>query len=71
VLYDDRRRVSPGVKLNDAELIGVPTIVVVGRGLANGTFEVTDRASGARTDVPVSDAVAHLSAVCGRPVAVT
>jgi prolyl-tRNA synthetase len=71
VLFDDRRRISPGVKLNDAELIGVPTIVVVGRGLANGTFEVTDRASGARQDVAVGDAVAHLSAVCGRKVAVT
>ena len=36
VLYDDRPKVSPGVKFKDAELIGVPTIVVVGRGLADG-----------------------------------
>ncbi|GAA1682215.1 proline--tRNA ligase [Fodinicola feengrottensis] len=70
VLFDDRRRISPGVKLNDAELIGVPTIVVVGRGLATGTVEVTDRASGARTDVELTGAVEHLSAVCGRPVAI-
>ena len=44
VLYDDRPKVSPGVKFKDAELIGVPTIVTVGRGLADGTVEVKDRA---------------------------
>ena len=45
VLYDDRPgKVSPGVKFKDAELIGVPTIVVVGKGLADGTIEVKDRA---------------------------
>ncbi len=45
VLYDDRAgKVSPGVKFKDAELIGVPTIVTVGRGLADGTIEVRDRA---------------------------
>ena len=60
VLFDDRRGVSPGVKFNDSELIGVPTIVVVGRGLADGTIEVKDRASGERTDVPVDDALSHL-----------
>lgn len=60
VLFDDRRGVSPGVKFNDSELIGVPTIVVVGRGLSDGTIEVKDRASGERVDVPVDDAVAHL-----------
>ena len=60
VLFDDRRGVSPGVKFNDSELIGVPTIVVVGRGLADGAIEVKDRASGERVDVPVDDAVAHL-----------
>ena len=59
VLLDDRT-VSPGVKFADAELIGVPTIVVVGRGLANGVVEVKDRASGERGDVPVESVVAHL-----------
>ena len=45
VLYDDRAgKVSPGVKFKDAELIGVPTIVVVGKGLADGHVEVKDRA---------------------------
>ena len=43
VLYDDRRGVSPGVKFKDAELLGMPTIVVVGRGLADGVVEVRDR----------------------------
>jgi len=60
VLFDDRRGVSPGVKFNDSELIGVPTIVVIGRGLADGVVEVKDRASGERVDVAVDDAVSHL-----------
>ncbi|WP_216853009.1 proline--tRNA ligase [Phytoactinopolyspora halotolerans] len=60
VLYDDRRGVSPGVKFKDSELIGVPTIVVVGRGLADGVVEVKDRRSGERTEVPLANVVAHL-----------
>lgn len=63
VLYDDRPKVSPGVKFKDAELIGVPTIVTVGRGLADGVVEVKDRRSGERTDVPFADAAAHLAEV--------
>jgi prolyl-tRNA synthetase len=59
VLLDDRKA-SPGVKFADAELIGVPTILVVGRGLASGVVEVKDRATGERGDVPVDEAVAHL-----------
>jgi prolyl-tRNA synthetase len=59
VLLDDRRS-SPGVKFADAELIGVPTIVVVGRGLANGLVEVKDRATGERTEVPRDGAVEEL-----------
>ncbi|MFL6142130.1 MAG: proline--tRNA ligase [Labedaea sp.] len=62
VLLDDRSA-SPGVKFADAELIGVPTIVVVGRGLANGVVEVKDRASGERTEVPVDEAVTRLTAL--------
>jgi prolyl-tRNA synthetase len=57
VLYDDRRGVSPGVKFKDSELIGVPTIVVVGRGLADGVVELKDRASGERREVPVAGLV--------------
>ncbi|MGX7824970.1 proline--tRNA ligase [Actinokineospora sp. 24-640] len=59
VLFDDRPA-SPGVKFADAELVGVPTIVVVGRGLANGVIEVKDRATGERQDVPVDDVVRTL-----------
>jgi len=62
VLYDDRRGVSPGVKFKDAELLGMPTVVVVGKGLADGTIEVRDRRSGEREDVAVADAAAHVVA---------
>ena len=67
VLYDDRPKVSPGVKFKDAELIGVPTIVTVGRGLAEGSVEVKDRRSGERTEVPLDEAVAHLASVVRGP----
>ena len=66
VMYDDRRGVSPGVKFKDAELIGVPTIVIVGKGLADGTVELRDRKSDERRDVPVADAArAVIEAVRG------
>ncbi len=63
VLYDDRPKVSPGVKFKDAELIGVPTIVVVGKGLTDGVIEVKDRASGDRSDIAVADVVDHVAAL--------
>jgi prolyl-tRNA synthetase len=66
VLLDDRRQASPGVKFKDAELIGVPTIVVVGRGLAEGTIEVKDRRSGERREVAVASAVDEILAEVGR-----
>jgi prolyl-tRNA synthetase len=56
VMYDDRRGVSPGVKFKDAELLGVPTIVIVGKGLAAGTLELRDRRTDERRDVPVGEA---------------
>ena len=67
VLYDDRAgKISPGVKFKDAELIGIPTIVVVGKGLADGLVEIKDRRSGERREVPVAEAVdAVLSEVRG------
>jgi prolyl-tRNA synthetase len=65
-LVDDRRGVSPGVKFKDSELIGVPTIVVVGRGLADGTIELKDRRSGERRDLAVGSAVAEILAEVGR-----
>ncbi len=63
VLYDDRQGVSPGVKFNDSELLGVPTIAVVGRGLADGNIELKDRVTGERELVPVGDAVNRITAV--------
>ncbi|MCY7395610.1 MAG: proline--tRNA ligase [Nocardioides sp.] len=61
VLYDDRPgKVSLGVKFKDAELIGVPTIVVVGRGLAEGTVEVKDRRTGESDDVAADHLVVHV-----------
>ena len=60
VLYDDRPKVSPGVKFGDAELIGVPKIVIAGRGVGDGVVEVWDRASGERTTVPIGEVVAAL-----------
>jgi prolyl-tRNA synthetase len=62
VLYDDRRGVSPGVKFKDAELLGMPTIVVVGRGLESGVVEVRERRAGDRVDVPVGEAVERVVA---------
>jgi prolyl-tRNA synthetase len=62
VMYDDRRGVSPGVKFKDAELIGVPTIVIVGKGLAEGVVELRDRRSDERRDVPVDGAAEAIAA---------
>jgi prolyl-tRNA synthetase len=62
VLYDDRPKVSPGVKFGDAELIGVPRILIVGRGAAEGQVELWDRRTGDREVVSVADALARLSA---------
>ena len=64
VLIDDRRGVSPGVKFKDSELIGIPTIVVVGKRLADGVVELRDRASGDSVDVAVGDIVERLVEVC-------
>ncbi|MFF5988950.1 proline--tRNA ligase [Prauserella flavalba] len=65
VLLDDRKA-TPGVKFADAELIGVPTIVVVGRGLAKGVVEVKDRATGERSEIAVDDVVEHVVSLNSR-----
>ncbi|SFO85734.1 prolyl-tRNA synthetase [Amycolatopsis arida] len=65
VLLDDRKA-TPGVKFADAELVGVPTIVVVGRGLAKGVVEIKDRRTGDREEVPVDDVIEHLVTLVGR-----
>ncbi len=60
VLYDDRE-VSPGVKFADADLLGVPTQIVVGaKGIAKGIVERKDRATGTREDVPIDEIVSRL-----------
>ena len=64
VIFDDRRGVSPGVKFNDSELLGVPTIVVVGKGLATGVIEIKDRRSGERTEIAVGEAADTLIRLC-------
>ncbi len=65
VLVDDRAGVSPGVKFTDAELIGVPTILVAGRRTAEGVVEVKDRRTGEREELPVAEAVARITAQAG------
>ncbi|MCP2637352.1 proline--tRNA ligase [Microbacterium sp. HD4P20] len=62
VLYDDRPKVSPGVKFGDAELVGVPQIVIVGRGAADGQVELWDRRTGDREVVPVAEVAVRLAA---------
>jgi prolyl-tRNA synthetase len=64
VIYDDRRHASPGVKFKDSELLGVPTIVVVGKGLADGVVELKDRATRERTELAVDEAVERIVAAC-------
>ncbi|GAB3599858.1 proline--tRNA ligase [Microbacterium tumbae] len=62
VLYDDRPKVSPGVKFGDAELVGIPRVLVVGRGAADGQVELWDRRTGDRDAVALADAIARLTA---------
>ncbi|HSO14410.1 MAG TPA: proline--tRNA ligase [Arthrobacter sp.] len=60
VIYDDRPKVSPGVKFGDAELVGVPTILAVGRGLVDGVVEIKDRRSGDAENIAVEKAVDYV-----------
>jgi prolyl-tRNA synthetase len=57
VLYDDRPKVSPGVKFKDAELLGVPLVFIVGRGFADGTVELRNRMTGDADNIAYDDAV--------------
>jgi prolyl-tRNA synthetase len=63
VMLDDRRDASAGVKFKDAELIGNPIIVVVGKALADGNVEVRVRASGEKSEVALADAVSSIAAI--------
>ena len=60
VLLDDRIGVSAGIKFGDADLLGMPTICIVGKGLANGMVEVKDRRTGERREVSVDAIVDDL-----------
>jgi prolyl-tRNA synthetase len=60
VMLDDRRGTSPGVKFKDAELIGNPVIVVVGKSLEQGNVEVRVRKSGDKQEVPLTSAVTSI-----------
>jgi prolyl-tRNA synthetase len=61
VLYDDRPKVSPGVKFGDAELVGIPKVLVVGRGAVDGQVELWDRRTGDRDALPVAEAIERLT----------
>ena len=62
VLFDDRPKVSPGVKFGDAELLGVPLIVIVGRDAAEGRVELWNRATGDRSSIGLDEVGAALLA---------
>jgi prolyl-tRNA synthetase len=62
-LFDDRRDPSAGVKFKDAELIGIPVIVVVGKGLANGVIELRNRWANSKSEVAVGDALVEILAL--------
>jgi prolyl-tRNA synthetase len=66
VLLDDRA-VSPGVKFADSEIMGMPTTVVIGRGLSNGVIELRDRSSAEQVEVAVEDALAEILAAVHGP----
>ena len=60
VMLDDRQKVSPGVKFSDAELIGVPNVIICGKGLENAEVDLWNRRSGERRSVPLNSVVAEL-----------
>ena len=60
VMLDDRQKVSPGVKFSDAELIGVPNVIICGKGLENAEVDLWNRRSGDRRSVPLNSVVAEL-----------
>ncbi|KQX47689.1 MULTISPECIES: proline--tRNA ligase [unclassified Streptomyces] len=62
VMVDDRAGVSPGVKFTDAELMGVPKILVAGRRSGEGVVELKDRRTGEREELTVDEAIARLTA---------
>ena len=67
VMLDDRREASPGVKFKDAELIGNPIIVIVGKALADGKVEVRIRKTGDKREVALTDAITEISSLVKFP----
>ena len=65
VMFDDRRDSSPGVKFKDAELIGNPYIIIVGKGLQEGKVEFRVRKTGEKSELPVGEIVAHVMKITG------
>ena len=61
VMLDDRRGTSPGVKFKDAELIGIPIIVVVGKALEQGNVEIRVRKSGEKSEIAVATAADEIA----------
>ena len=62
VLLDDRKDASPGVKFKDAELIGIPYIVIVGKSLAEGNIEFRVRSAGSKVEFAADNAVSEILA---------
>ena len=62
-MLDDRRGTSPGVKFKDAELVGIPVIVVVGKALENGNVEIRVRKTGDKSETAVASAVDSIAAL--------
>ena len=63
VMLDDRKEASPGVKFKDAELIGNPYIVIVGKGLADGKVELRVRRTNERSEIAVEKIVDHMISI--------
>ena len=66
VLFDDRKKVSPGVRFGDFELLGVPSMLVIGRGLADGLLEIKDRATSDSREIRREEVVAEVLAEIDR-----
>ena len=60
VLLDDRAKVSPGVKFSDAELLGIPTVIVVGKGLETGEVEIWNRRTGEREAIKLDSVMSAI-----------
>lgn len=60
VLLDDRAKVSPGVKFSDAELLGIPKVLIVGKGLETGEVELWNRRTGERRAIKLESALSEI-----------